>query len=71
MVDNFVMSSDPTATLPINDRLYIREYLTYMKSLIKQQSKGKSGSDPQSVEPVVSDGYILEVRILKQQIQQK
>lgn len=71
MVDNFIVNSDPAAALPINDRLYIREYLSYMKSLIKQQSKGQSRDDRQNLEPVVSDGYILEVRTLKQQIQQK
>lgn len=42
MVDKFIQSEDPVTTIPINDRLYIREYLSYMKSIIRSQAKNKT-----------------------------
>jgi len=39
MVDAFLASSDPAETLPIKDRLYIREYLSYMKNIIRSKPR--------------------------------
>lgn len=45
MVDSFISSSEPATILPINDRLYIREYLNYMRNIIKSKPHIKAESN--------------------------
>lgn len=45
MVDKFIASTDPATILPINDRLYIREYLNYMRNIIKTKTRGKPAQE--------------------------
>ena len=41
MVDKFISTDDPVTTLPINDRLFIREYLNYMKTIIRSKRNNR------------------------------
>lgn len=77
MVNAFVAGSEPATILPINDRLYIREYLNYMRHMIKSKS-GKNEKQPndnedkkQDFSTAVSEDYIVEVKSLRNQLQQK
>lgn len=67
MIDDFIEKDNPPP-LPINDRLFIREYLSYMRYIIRSQG-GKFTVNEASKQ--INESDISEMRHLKHQLKQK
>lgn len=67
MIDDFIEKDNPPP-LPINDRLFIREYLNYMRNIIRSKG-GKPNVN--EVNKVINESDISEMRNLKNQLKQK